>query len=161
MQLGESGSWLGRVGTLFSLFFRLLVVAAGVLAAVVIVVTVGGAQIEGVQHHTHHPGVDLHQELRGPPQGGFGGCPERATRITWSASTERTTESVTDKQGGASMMMWSYSLRQRRCGPSSRSSPATPRGSAESDLQVELEDSEAAGRELQRLPLCPSRSELP
>ncbi len=66
---------LGRARAQFLFLFALLVVAAGVLAAVIVVVAVGRTQVEGVQHHAHDPGVDLHQQLRGPPQGSFGRLP--------------------------------------------------------------------------------------
>lgn len=59
---------LGRAGAQFLFLFALLVLAAGVLASVIVVVAVGGAQVEGVQDHAHDPGVDLHQQLRGPPR---------------------------------------------------------------------------------------------
>ena len=73
----------------------------------------GRTGIERVQHNAHNPCVDLQQEITSAPQGGLCGLPGRATRMTRSASGDKSTASVTDKHGGVSMMTWSNSLRQR------------------------------------------------
>ncbi len=104
---------LGRAGAQFLFVLALLVVAAGVLAAVIVVITVGGAQIEGVSTTPITRALTCINSSEARRRAALGVCPERETRITRSASTDRTTESVTDKHGGVSMMMWSYSLRQR------------------------------------------------